>query len=724
MLSLYNKEISALSKKNIDMEVRSAALSKIQEMLPSSEKKCREILKFATTVLLNSIKSRNYDDSFGMLRFVFFTHLENPFAEARKQGVFRASKTNFNPKLIKELLRELYNSQDLSDDDLHYIRSVNGLLKIVPDVLDFKNKIVAAAGARRYFLKTILSIAENKYSDLLSHYDERTEKPYVDILFHNNKESILSAASYLVQIYRETVSGLNLKDSNGIDENISHNFYYNLLEMAFSITTYLEAEIKVDFYNYAVRVDKTSENFSIDSIEFETAKSYGYTKTDLRMLSQARIYRELANAKSFTEMLEEFWLKDSQEEESIVYAIKMSPAERIVLRTLNIEYGHQANIFSQDHPFKEEQMQLLALADENYNFDVFGTKIYRDFTCFDIFKLQRFFGFIAFIYKKAYEKLRDEGHPNADMVRNRSVLPVFDKHELVMIFQNTTDKPQADCEGLLEKLTNDKSTTDEIIDLQYKPILTIEHRYLVMPTLFAYSNLCRSLAISEGVHFSVYGKHDHMVKSVSNALIDQGFTVEHDFPFGNDEIDVAAVYGEHLFLFECKNPYHPVNDFELRNTYAHLVKGFSQIAKFRERFKDRQVLDQFLKNLKIKPQTIKNVSYGVINANRALSGLSKDGVKVFHANELMNFISTGKLISAGDEYHSWRSESFHVDDLISYLSGKVITDDMIQHKLPLPFSVTFRNTRMHFRTYQYDLQATNTLQKKKYRYIGPAYSDL
>lgn len=30
-------------------------------------------------------------------------------------------------------------------------------------------------------------------------------------------------------------------------------------------------------------------------------------------------------------------------------------------------------------------------------------------------------------------------------------------------------------------------------------------------------------------------------------LKDQGFTVQHDFPFGDDEQDIAAVYGESLF---------------------------------------------------------------------------------------------------------------------------------------------------------------------------------
>lgn len=724
MLNTYAVEIEVLSKKRVDVDLANQAIATIREKLPDSIKRRYELLKLATSSLLENIKDRNYDASFGMFRFVFFTGLKDPLSEARKQGVFRASKAQFNPKLIRELLLELYASGTLSDEEQHYVRSVNGMFVVAPDILDLKKKIIAAASSRRYFLKTVLSIAETKYSDLLRYFDERPEKPYVDVLFHNNKESILTAASYLVQVYREATPPLRLRDSNGIDESTDHAFYYNLFEAAFSITNYLETEIKVDFYDYEVVVDETARRISVDNVDFETAKSYGYIKTDLRAFSQARIYEEFATSKSYNKLLDEFWDRDSQEEQSIVYAIRYEPVERLVLKTLFAEYGHKANIFSHDYPFKEEQMQMFALVDENYNPDIFETKIYKSFTCFDLFKLQRFFGFVAFIYKKAYEKLKNDGHPNADLIRKRSVLPVFDKEELVKLFQNTTGKSQSECEGLLERLTNDKPATDEVIDLQYKPILTIENRCLVMPTVFAYSSLWRSLAISEKVHFSVFGKHDYMVKSVSDALVCQGFKVQHDFHFGEDEVDIAAVYGEHLFLFECKNPYHPVNDFELRNTYAHLVKGFSQLDKFKNRFSDRQVFDQFLRNLEVEPRSINKIHYGVINANRVLSGFTKSGVRVFHANEFMNFISSGKIISASDEYSCWRSDKFDISDLISYMDGEVIVGDMVAHKVPMPFSVSFRNYSMHFRTFQYDLSGINSLHKEKYRYIGPAYADL
>jgi len=724
MLNNYAVEIEVLSKKRVDAERAKQAIAIIREKLPSSPRKRHELLKVATSFLLENIKNRNYDSSFGIFRFIFFSGLEAPLAEARKQGVFRSSKANFNPKLIRELLLELYASGTLSDEEQHYLRSVNGMLVAAPDILDLRKKIITAASSRRYFLKTVLSIAETKYSDLLRFFDERPEKPYVDVLFHNNKESILTAASYLVQVYREVIPPLELKDSNGIDESTDHAFYYNLFEAAFAITNYLEAEIKVDFYDYEVFVDKATRTISVDNVEFETAKSYGYVKSDLRAFSQAKIYEKFATSKSFNELLDELWVRDSQEEESILYTILFEPVERIVLRSFFAEYGHKVNIFSHDYPFKEEQMQVLALVDENYNPNVFETKIFKGFTCFDLFKLQRLFGFVAFVYKKAYEKLKSDGHPSADLIRKRSLLPVFDKEQLVEIFQNTTGKSQSECKELLEKLTNDKYVSDEVIDLQYKPIMAIGGRCLVMPTVFAYSSLWRSLAISEKVHFSVFGKHDYMVKSVSDTLVRQGFKVEQDFYFGEDEVDIVAVYGEHLFLFECKNPYHPVNDFELRNTYAHLVKGFSQLEKFKERFRDPQAFDQFLRNLDVEPKSIKKVHYGVVNANRVLSGFTKNGIRVFHANEFMNFISTGKIISAGDHYSCWRADDFDINDLVSYLSGELIVGDMIAHKSPMPFSVSFRNYRICFRTFQYDLAEISLLHKEKYRYIGPAYTEL
>ncbi|WP_339649717.1 hypothetical protein [Halopseudomonas pelagia] len=333
MLNPYAVEIKTLSKKHVDMDLANQAISKIRENLPSSNKKRYQLLRLSTSSLLENIKSRNYDASFGFFRFVFFTGLENPLSEARKQGVFRASKAQFKPKLIKELLSELYASGTLSNEEQHYVRSVNGMLVVAPDILDLRKKIIAAASSRRYFLKTVLSIAETKYSDLLRYFDERTEKPYEDVLFHNNKENILTAASYVVQVYREATPSLRLRDSNGIDESTDHAFYLNLFEAAFAITNYLEAEVKVDFYDYEVILDKAARRISVDNIYFETAKSYGYAKTNLRAFSQSRIYEELATSISYNKLLDDLWDRDSQQKQSNLYTRRLQ--ELSATRLLN-----------------------------------------------------------------------------------------------------------------------------------------------------------------------------------------------------------------------------------------------------------------------------------------------------------------------------------------------------------------------------------------------------
>lgn len=721
MLNTFATEIEVLSKKRVEVDLANQAILKIRQKLPKSTKKRHELLKQAVSSLLDSIKHKNYNLSFGTFRFIFFTDFTTPLSEVRKQGIFRASKTNFNPKLIKELLSEIYASETLSNEEQNYIRSINGLLLAAADIHDLKKKIITAAISRRYFLKTVLAIAESKFSDLLTHFDDRSEQPYIDILFHNNKESILTAASYLVQVYRESNPHLKLPDINNLDETIDHKFYLELFEAAFAITNYLEAEIKIDFYDYVASVNTTKKCISIDNAEFETAKSYGYVKTDLRIMSQIRTNEKFSTSKSYHQLLEEIWEKDTHEEESILYAIKHEPVERIILPLPLKEYGDKVNIFSHNYPFKEEQMQILTLANENYNSNFLETKIYNNFTIFDLFKIQRLFCFVGFIYKKAYEKLKNTGHPDPEKIRKRSILPVFDKETLLAFLHNTTGKPLSDCEVLLTKLANGEPKKEEVIDLQYNPIFSIDNRYLVMPTVLAYSSLWRSLAVSENVHFSVLGEHDHMVESVAKSLLNQGFKVQQDFDFGEDEIDIAAVLGEHLFLFECKNPYHPVNDFELRNTYAHLTKGFSQLEKLKNRFQTPQVLDQFLRNLKIEPRSVKHIHYGVINANRVLSGFTKDGIRVFHANELINFLTSGKIISAGHEYSCWKTDSFELSDFISYINGEILVDDMVSHKTPMPYWFSFRNYKILFRTFQYDLEKTNTLQKNKYRYIGPAY---
>lgn len=723
MLNNYTDEIDILSNDQVSDEKIENIRTILQGKLPPSEKLREKILKYVTNLLIAKIKEENYRDSLGLLRFIFVGRFTNPMAEIRKQGVFRVSKANFETKIICKLINEIPKIQKLPSAEERYLRNVVTLLILAPNVKQLKNDILAAAKSSRYFIKTILALAEAKFCDLLWDGEKLSESNFLSHIFYSNKESILSSASYIVQIYRESMGETKIVDSNHIDEDLTDH-YSSLIESSFAITNYLKSEIEVDIYDYGASANSKRTAVFVTNEDFETAKEYGYTKTNLRILSQIRRHRHNLNSrKSYVELLEEIWARDCQEKESILYLIKKEPLERIVLINVLAGYGHEANVFSHDYLFSEEVIQLINLMDENYNDEAPLVKICGPFTSLDIFKIQRFFIYLGFMYHKAYWKLKRDNYENVESLRLRSVLPVMKEVHILELFEQITGKPLDDCKLLLTRLTNASIVPEETIDMQYKPVLKIEENYLILPAVFGHSNIIRSLAKSENVHFSVSGKHDYMVTSVSDALITRGFQVKHDFKFGVDEIDIIAAMDEYLFLFECKNPYHPVNEFELRNTYAHLVKGFSQLEKIKARFSDKRTFTQFLKNSSISPHSIQHVHYGIINANRTLSGLSQNGIKVFHAGEFINFLSTGKIISGSEEFATWKHETFDVNDLISYMEGNSVSNDLILHKVPIRYSVKFGDLSLHLRSFEFNLEEAYQYQRKKYRLVGRAHSN-
>ena len=231
-----------------------------------------------------------------------------------------------------------------------------------------------------------------------------------------------------------------------------------------------------------------------------------------------------------------------------------------------------------------------------------------------------------------------------------------------------------------------------------------------------YSNIIRSIAIKNNVHLSSFNNLDYMVEFVANAFKSQGFQVASDFKFSQDEIDIVAYKNNHMFLFECKNPYHPVNDHELRNTYDHVCKAFKQIEKFKGILNDINKYKSFCQKLGFDISCDTVVHYGVINANRALAGYKKGGVRVLHANELVNFITTGRIVIMSEEYTCWKDEKFTLEDLISYMDGHLSSDilDVIEK---IEYRKNYRSMSLVTNTYVYQPEVHSSLLQSKYRKV-------
>lgn len=707
--------ISKLSVKKINREDAFLIIEEVREFLPDTPKKRKNLLKEIIDLLFHSIKNKNRLHSLGGIRFVFLSNLGDAIGEIKTKGILRCSNYNYHPNIIKELIYDICKLVEFERKDMEYFGSVLGLIALSSDIRSNQIKVITAIKSRPNFLKTALALAESRFQDLFFnpsfHRRSRFDEVYTD-----SKEAWLSSISFAINLYFEVNGKATLSDLKYIDENITYDYYREIFLKCFQIQDFKETEIKVDFFDYNLMFDEEKKIFWLENDSFEKAKSYGYTKTDLRFLSLSMNIEKDERIVSLYKIMEKLWDDFSQDEENLLYALPKEPIERIIIRAFLFDYDNEFNFFGDDRLFKEEAAMLVALENENYS-PLLNKKILGEITVLDIFKIQRFFYFLGFLYKKVYDKLKEERPNDAATIRLRSLLPVLSESDIFNVFTRVTGHNHEECLNLINMLSTKFPSASGFTDLQYTPIVKIENSYLILPLVLATSNLVRSIALISNVHLSITDTHDSMVEGVTSALSSKDFQVYKEVTFGQSEIDIVAFKDGELFLFECKNPYHPVNDYELRNTYSQLKKGFYQMKKIKESLLDKNNLKVFCKKISLQTSCVNNIHYSVINANRALLGYEDSGVRVLHANELMNFINNGTISSQVDILRSWKDDSFHVSDLVRFITGDVITKDFDDCLITTSYLHNLRSNTIVFKQIAFDLEKLNNIAQAKYKKI-------
>lgn len=386
-----------------------------------------------------------------------------------------------------------------------------------------------------------------------------------------------------------------------------------------------------------------------------------------------------------------------------LYELKCEPIKRIVLNLINID---DSKILGENSVFLEEFALLNQAILENYNDKIDEVEVIDSVSVLDILKFQRLFFKISYFYRRSLKEYKEAQNSDYNTVSLRSVLPSLKLGDFINDTSLLSGLNQEKCLKIINNISLDMASKSDFVDLQYSPIVKLNEYLLVLPTIVSASNLIRSIALKNNKHLSVVNDRDFMIDNLKKSFKNKNFSVCVDFLFGKNqiEIDLVAYKDNHLFLFECKNPYHPVNDFELRNTYEHIKKALSQIEKFKSIVKNKNLFRDFIKNIgfQIDMNSVQ-VHYGIINANRSLSGFQNDGVRVFHANELINFLECGKFICHNVEYNSWGSESFNVLDLVDYLNGNIL-DDLRNSFNPYPYSFNYREKELEFETFHWDYE--------------------
>ncbi|WP_460207208.1 hypothetical protein [Klebsiella pneumoniae] len=715
MVNKFLVYIERISNKKASKDIINEQILILKQILNDSSNKNKEkILKLAISHLIDSIQKRDYKKSFGFSRFIFLCGFDEPMEKIKKLGAFRPSKYGYKVNLLREIIFDIYEKYDFKDEDKNYIKNVISLSLLSSDILSLKNKIKSFIKSRPNFLKNALAIAEMKFHDISNIYDPN-EISLKDSLYYASRETFISSISYTLQLFKEVKHNVSGGDSIYVEDCCMDEAYLKIFYNAYLIQIFNESEINVDFFDYNVDVNNVNK-IVVHNKDFEYALRQGYVKSDLRWMSiNSRLLQDsdFATQTKFAESMENL-CKDGFAEENL-YMIKKKPIERIVLKAIFNPFEDKKDLFRTDKLFFEEMAMLWTLSLENYNINYIYIKIFKDFTALDIIKIQRFFGYISYVYNHAYNQLIKNQDINADLIRKRSVLPVMKTLELAGIFNHITNHSIEDCLAIISKISIDFSDKNEVLDLQYSPVIKMGDSSLILPTVLSHSNLIRSFALNEKINLSTFKNKDYMVESIKNTLEKVGFYVKSDFKYGKDEIDILAYLDGSLFIFECKNPYHPVNSFELRNTYSHILKGFGQIHKLKGILSSKESLKQLLLNSGINSSKVDQIHYGIINANRVLYGLTKDSIKVYHANELINFIETGDLYCMEKKYSAWEKDEFTLNDFIRFLNGDVITSDFESVNLNIFYEYPLRSHSIVLLTNAFELQKLPEIYKHKYR---------
>ncbi len=81
------------------------------------------------------------------------------------------------------------------------------------------------------------------------------------------------------------------------------------------------------------------------------------------------------------------------------------------------------------------------------------------------------------------------------------------------------------------------------------------------------------------------GKNDILSERLAQVFQHASWTAKHDLSYKHGglqgDIDVIAIEGDALFVFECKNSLHPCSTAELRTSLDHILHSQQQLDRFR-----------------------------------------------------------------------------------------------------------------------------------------------
>lgn len=692
-MNYLDELITSINEANLTTErltiLRNLITSKFPNSLKKQEKEYGKICKF----IIENIRENNIENAVSLLKLIYISeNHELGHTSIKSSGVFRCCKYEYNHENLIVIIEQIkdflisINYNTLSE----YFNSVTNILKISPDIKIEYDKIVI-------FLqnddKLRFSLNNSDHNFLI-----KNERPEFFFFSKNVQEMIMKQSFYSPEEVSSSVSRIlkiyiNESLKNKIPQanfNTLHDHEFNIVDIlksAFILNKYEELEIDVGIFEYNSCFENNT--LTIKAGDFEKQKRIGFFLADqkrLKILSDFLSNEENHGLLEF-ETLKEL-IKDLDSEGKIKCYSLINNPDRFGLY-IRADFL-KTKEYSSSGLFKEDILKIHHICHENYLEDnnytlevpISDVKIHENFSVLDYINLERIFKLTNYSLLAAYQNNLKK-IPNIDEVLSNSILRIYPKTELLKLLKYALPiKTDEELEQFLEPIVLDISKETDHVDLQYTPILKInEHEYLNLTATSFTSDLIRRICIKNKFSFSIdtskNPNYDHMVALLEKNFKNRDFIVKTDFNFASFELDFIALKDNTLFIFECKNPYHPTNNHELRNTYDHIEHAFFQLKRAKFELEDSAKLKQLFEQLGWSNyyNTKINIHYGICNANRMLVGYSKNDVHVHHAHQLINLLKTGKVQNFDVSESLWSGDDFQTADLVRFMRGQAINQN-------------------------------------------------
>jgi hypothetical protein len=600
------------------------------------------------------------------------------------------------PSLLQKISTTLSALQSVPPSSITKLTSIANYAEVVANTRIDRYHLLKALKAPNHPALSLLTLVEQQFSGLHARANWFSAPSNQEGIEDLALEESASAASFALDLLNKDTPLDYKQFTPFIHEGDSPEKAEGILLLAHRLRELKEMEASIFRLNYHfIKTGPAAYVYTANSDRAGMSIALGYIKNQW-IAAVNEPPSEFAGAASLSSMFQ-LWFEKFGEQIAHVTTDKL-PRIRLALPIEHVKKLGEL-ILSNRRLFQEEIRAIHnACYELDTNFlDMEAFRITPELSLLDMLAISRLLRLIYFARHKRLLELRDS---NIVAMWNSSLLGISARALIETLSAAGFSRQQA--ESYVNVFTWNTQNSDQFVDLQYRPFISLGAEIAIPLAVHLNSNLFRNPLITQNKRLYSDGADDPVSRHLKEALGTKTpltlMAVKYGHQKKKGDIDVLAVLDNKLYVFECKNTILPTSTTEQQTTYDRIQRGVEQLDRFLVLWKDKEFRKLISKSTGIDLVEITTVKTAVVLSNRLFSGNSFGGHPIRHHRELASFIRHGKTTAwppggPPREINQWSGDEFSSSDLDDYLSdtsklyGQLWRSFEVQDK-PLMFSNT------------------------------------